>query len=115
MFFLGIIVVVSGLVLDKLVPGLIYERGTMQIAHMIHAIATVLMMCMFLGHIYLGTIGSEGALDAMKTGQVDETWARQHHDLWYDDIQSGKIPAQRSAVPPEGDPATAATARPAQA
>ena len=49
----------------------------------------------------------------MKTGQVDETWARQHHDLWYDDIQSGKIPAQRSAVPPEGE--SVATARPAQA
>jgi len=95
-FFLGIIVVASGLVLDKLLPGLVYERGTMQIAHMIHAVATVLMMCMFLGHIYLGTIGMQGAYKAMRTGYVDEAWARDHHAYWYEDIQAGKIPAQRS-------------------
>ncbi len=95
-FFLGIIVVASGLVLDKLIPGLIYERSTMQIAHMIHAVATVLMMCMFLGHIYLGTIGMQGAYKAMRTGYVDETWAKDHHAYWYEDIKAGKIPTQRS-------------------
>lgn len=96
-FVLGLIVVASGLVLDKLVPGLIYERSTMQISHMVHAVATVLMIAMFLGHIYLGTIGMAGAYDAMKTGYVDETWAKEHHELWYDDIKAGKIPAQRTA------------------
>lgn len=95
-FFLGLFVVSSGLVLDKLVPGLIYERSTMQVAHMIHAVATVLMMAMFLGHIYLGTIGMDGAYKGMKTGYVDETWAKEHHGLWYDDIKNGKIPAQRT-------------------
>lgn len=94
---LGLIVVASGLVLDKLVPGLIYERGTMQIAHMVHAVATVVMMVMFMGHIYMGTIGMQGAYKAMKTGYVDETWAKEHHQLWYDDIQAGKISSQRSA------------------
>lgn len=95
-FLLGLIVVGSGLVLDKLIPGLVYERGTMQITHMVHAAATVLMMALFIGHIYLGTIGMAGAYDAMKTGYVDETWAREHHELWYDDVKAGKIPAQRS-------------------
>ncbi|AEG94158.1 formate dehydrogenase subunit gamma [Ramlibacter tataouinensis] len=95
-FFLGIIVVASGLVLDKLIPNLVYERGTMQIAHMVHAVATVLMMCMFLGHIYLGTIGMRGAYSAMRTGYVDEAWAKEHHAYWYEDVQAGKIPAQRS-------------------
>jgi formate dehydrogenase subunit gamma len=95
-FFLGLIVVASGLVLDKLVPGLEYLRGEMQIAHMIHAVATVLMMALFIGHIYMGTLGMAGAYDAMKTGYVDETWAKEHHELWYDDIKGGKIPAQRS-------------------
>ena len=100
-FFLGVIVVASGLVLDKLLPGLVYERGTMQVAHMTHAVATVLMMALFIGHIYLGTIGMEGAYQGMKTGYVDETWAREHHEYWYDDVKAGKIPAQRSApVPP---------------
>ncbi|MES2688691.1 MAG: formate dehydrogenase subunit gamma [Pseudomonadota bacterium] len=101
-FFLGIIVVASGLVLDKLLPGLIYERGTMQIAHMVHAVATVLMMCMFLGHIYLGTIGMQGAYKAMRTGYVDEAWAKDHHEYWYDDVKAGKIPAQRSEPTPPG-------------
>ena len=95
-FFLGIIVVASGFVLDMIVPGLIYERATMQVAHMIHAVATLLMMAMFLGHIYLGTIGMHGAYQGMRTGYVDETWAREHHEYWYDDIKSGKIPAQRT-------------------
>jgi formate dehydrogenase subunit gamma len=92
---LGLVVVASGLLMDKLVPGLIYERGTMQVAHMVHAVATMLMMAMFLGHIYMGTIGMHGAYDAMKTGYVDETWAKEHHELWYDDIKAGRIPAQR--------------------
>ncbi|RZJ21966.1 MAG: formate dehydrogenase subunit gamma [Haliea sp.] len=95
-FFLGIIVVASGLVLDQLIPGLVYERATMQIANMVHGVATVLMMCLFAGHIYLGTIGMRGAYKAMRTGYVDETWAREHHEYWYDDVRAGKIPAQRS-------------------
>jgi formate dehydrogenase subunit gamma len=98
-FFLGLIVVSSGLVLDKLVPGLIYERSTMQIANMIHGIAAVLMMALFLGHIYMGTIGMKGAYEGMSTGYVDETWAKEHHGLWYDDIKAGKIPAQRTVAP----------------
>lgn len=99
-FFLGVIVVASGLVLDKLIPGLIYVRDTMQVAHMVHAVATVLMMAMFIGHIYLGTIGMQGAYNGMKTGYVDETWAREHHEYWYDDVKAGKIPAQRSEPAP---------------
>ena len=94
--FLGLIIVGSGLVLDKLIPGLIYERSTMQISHMIHAVAAVLMMVMFIGHIYMGTIGMQGAYKAMRTGYVDETWAKEHHELWFDDVKNGKIPAQRS-------------------
>jgi len=108
-FFLGLIVVASGLVLDKLIPGLIYERSTMQISHMVHAAATFLMMAMFVGHIYMGTIGMRGAYSAMRTGYVDETWAKEHHELWYDDIQAGKIPAQRSPLAvPTGKPAATA-------
>ncbi len=109
---LGFIVVASGLVLDMLIPGLIYERGTMQIAHMVHAVATVVMMVMFMGHIYMGTVGMQGAYKAMRTGYVDETWAKEHHELWYDDIQAGKIPKQRSATSPAGE---AAAGKPVQA
>jgi formate dehydrogenase subunit gamma len=104
---LGFIVVASGLVLEMLVPGLAYLRSDMQIAHMIHAVAAVLMMAMFLGHIYMGTIGMKGAYSAMRTGYVDEGWAKEHHRLWYDDVRAGRIPAQRSGQPaPLGAPAS---------
>ena len=82
-FLFGLIAVGSGLVLDKIVPGMAYTRGTMQVAHMVHAASTVLMVVLFLGHIYLGTIGMKGAYTAMRTGRVDEGWAREHHELWY--------------------------------
>ena len=101
-FALGAVVMVSGLFLDKLLPSFVYTRGEMQIAHMVHAVAAVLMMAMFLGHIYMGTVGMEGAYQAMRTGYVDETWAKEHHQLWHEDIQAGKIPAHRSPAPTSG-------------
>ena len=103
---LGVLVVGSGLVLDLLVPGLGDTRGQMQVAHMIHATAAVLMMAMFMGHIYIGTIGMKGAYSAMRTGYVDAGWAAEHHKYWADDVAAGKIAAQRStgtlAAPPPG-------------
>ena len=106
-FTLGLVVVASGLVLDKLVPGMVYTRGDMQVAHMIHAVATLLMIAMFLGHIYLGTLGMKGAYQGMRTGYVDEGWAREHHELWHDDIKAGKIPAQRTPAAPAPERAPA--------
>jgi formate dehydrogenase subunit gamma len=95
-FFPGLIVVGSGLVLDQLIPGVGETRGQMQVAHMLHAAAALAMLCVIIGHIYMGTIGMRGAFRAMKTGYVNEGWAREHHELWHDDIRAGKIPAQRS-------------------
>ncbi len=95
---LGVAVVASGLVLDNLIPGWGVTRGEMQVAHMVHMTATVLMMAMFAGHIYIGTVGMKGAYGAMRTGYVDEAWAQAHHEWWYDDIKAGKIPAQRSGA-----------------
>ncbi len=97
--FLGSIVIGSGLFLDKLLPGFVYTRGEMQVAHMIHAVATLCMMALIMGHIYIGTLGMKGAYGAMREGYVDETWAREHHALWYNDIVAGKIPAQRTPEP----------------
>ncbi len=97
---LGSIVVGSGLVLDRLIPNVTLLRSDVQVAHMIHAGAAVLMMAMFAGHIYIGTIGMRGAYRAMRDGDVDEGWAREHHALWYEDIEAGKIAAQRSEQQP---------------
>lgn len=98
---LGAVISFSGFVLDMLVPGISYTRGNMQIASILHIVSTVLMMAMAIGHIYMGTVGMEGAYQAMRTGYVDDTWAKEHHDLWYEDVQSGKVPrvrAEESAV-----------------
>ena len=110
-FLFGLLVAGSGVFLDKIVPAVEYTRANMQVAHMIHAAAAVLMMAMFMGHIYMGTLGMDGAYKAMKTGYVDETWAKEHHELWYDDIKAGKIPAQRSA----NNPASSAVNQPVKA
>jgi formate dehydrogenase subunit gamma len=96
---MGLIVAASGLVLNQLVPGIAFTRGNMQIANMIHGAASMIMMTMFIGHIYMGTVGVDGAYQAMRTGYVDEAWAREHHGLWAEEIRSGKVPAQRSSQP----------------
>jgi formate dehydrogenase subunit gamma len=97
---LGLIVSASGFVLDMIVPGIDYTRGNMQIANLIHLTAAVLVTAASLGHIYMGTVGMEDSYAAMRTGYVDDTWAKEHHDLWYEDIQSGKV--ARVRVPEDG-------------
>src|SRR5438270_4271202 len=109
---LGFFIVISGLSLDKLLPGIDYTRQTMQWSHMFHATAAVLMICLLGFHAYLGTAGVRGAYTAMRHGYVDEAWAQEHHGYWYEDIKSGKIPAQRSQ-PIGVAPDAGETARPA--
>ena len=51
--------------------------------------------------MYLGTIGLEGSYQAMRTGYVDETWAKEHHEYWYDEVKSGRAqPAGAARYPP---------------
>jgi formate dehydrogenase subunit gamma len=111
MILLGLVMSASGFVLDMLVPNLQYTRGNMQVAHVIHLVAGALIMVASLGHIYMGTIGMEGAYDAMRHGYVDDTWAKEHHDLWYEDVVSGKVPRVRK---PEDQATVLAVPRPAQ-
>lgn len=92
----GLVVVASGFVLDQLVPGLGFLRSDMQIASMVHSVMAFWITMVLLGHIYMGTIGTRGALEGMKTGYVTEGWAQEHHELWFNDVKSGKIPAHRT-------------------
>ena len=94
---LGTVVIASGFALDKIVPGLDLTRPQMQVVHIVHAIASMFIIAMFIGHAYMGTIGVAGSYQAMRTGYVDAGWAEEHHPLWHDDIVTGKVPAQRSA------------------
>ena len=54
----------------------------MQLAHVVHAVVSVLFVALILAHIYIGTLGMEGAFEAMGTGEVDLNWAKEHHHLW---------------------------------
>jgi formate dehydrogenase subunit gamma len=56
----------------------------MQIAQIVHSVVAVLFIAAMLAHIYIGTIGMEGAFEAMGSGEVDVNWAREHHSLWLD-------------------------------
>lgn len=85
---LGLTVSASGLVMDF--PNLGWTRSDMQTANLIHAATAIAMLALSFGHIYMGTIGVHGAYDSMKTGYVDETWAREHHEQWYRDLEAGK-------------------------
>jgi formate dehydrogenase subunit gamma len=76
----GVAVSVSGFVL--LFPFFGTNIADMQIAQGIHAIVAVLFVALILGHIYIGTLGMEGAFEAMGTGEVDLNWAKEHHDVW---------------------------------
>ncbi|MFZ6772633.1 formate dehydrogenase subunit gamma [Undibacterium sp. SXout7W] len=101
---LGLVISASGFVLDMLIPGFEYSRAYMQIASVVHVIAAVLAASAVIGHIYLGTVGMEGAYESMRTGYVDDVWAKEHHDLWYADIEQGNIPRVRSGQQSASEP-----------
>ena len=66
----------------------------MQVAQVIHALVGVLFIAGMLVHIYMGTLGEEGAFESMTDGTVDENWAKQHHSIWYEqEVVKGNIAA----------------------
>lgn len=85
---LTIVVSVTGLILDF--PNFDQTRLLMIQANVVHSVAALLYMVISLGHIYLGTVGVEGAYQGMRTGYVDEAWEKEHHEYWYNDVRSGK-------------------------
>ena len=94
---LGIVVSVTGFILNF--PNFEQGRALMQQANVIHAIAAVVFMTLSLGHIYIGTIGTEGAYEAMRTGYVDEVWAREHHEYWYQETMANNKSGGGTANP----------------
>jgi formate dehydrogenase subunit gamma len=77
----------------------------MQIAQVVHGAFAMLFVAAMLAHIYIGTIGMEGAFEAMGIGTVDLNWAKEHHSLWLDEesarIGPGEMQAQPYATPAE--------------
>ena len=62
----------------------------MQLAQLWHAIMALVLTIAIIGHIYIGTIGMEGAFDAMGTGEVDLNWAKEHHAIWVEETLSAE-------------------------
>jgi formate dehydrogenase subunit gamma len=75
----------------------------MQLAQIVHGVVAVLFIAAMLAHIYIGTIGMEGAFEAMGKGTVDLKWAEEHHSLWLQEEQAriGELRQQPSATPAE--------------
>jgi len=98
----GLLVSVSGFLL--LFPFYVTNIAGMQVAQAVHAVIAVLFVALILGHIYIGTLGMEGAFEAMWTGEVDYNWAKEHHDLWLDNERAKHAvgpPRYPSATPAE--------------
>jgi formate dehydrogenase subunit gamma len=79
-FGAGVAVIISGYLL--MFPFYVVGIAGMQIAQVVHAVIAVLFVAVIIAHIYIGTLGMEGAFEAMANGDVDFNWAKEHHDLW---------------------------------
>lgn len=91
-FWLVILVgsLVSATGINLLFPFAFADLPGLQVMQILHAAAAVGMVMAIMGHIYIGTIGMEGAREAMTTGYVDENWAREHHSVWVEDLAAAK-------------------------
>ncbi len=68
----------------------------MQLATTWHTIIALVLIVVVIAHIYIGTIGMEGAFDAMGTGEVDENWAKEHHSVWAKDTIKSRSKGSRN-------------------
>jgi formate dehydrogenase subunit gamma len=94
----GLAVSASGLLL--LFPFYWTNILGMQISQVTHALVAVLFIAVILGHIYVGTLGMEGAFEAMGTGTVDRNWAEEHHDLWFEEVLAREAGATTESSAP---------------
>jgi formate dehydrogenase subunit gamma len=88
----GSLIAVSGIIL--LFPSLGLGRSDMTLSHLAHAISATVVLAAILGHIYIGSIGMEGALEGMKTGYCDLNWAKAHHDRWASEVEDQAVPKE---------------------
>lgn len=77
---LGLVISVSGLIL--VTPNFGQGRVLMELSHVTHTISAIALIAATFGHMYLGSLGVEGAFEGMNTGYVDANWAEAHHDRW---------------------------------
>jgi formate dehydrogenase subunit gamma len=93
----GAAVAVSGYIL--MFPFYGTNIADMQVAQIVHGVVSLLFVAVMLAHIYIGTIGMQGAFEGMWDGTVDLNWAKQHHKLW---VEKEMSKGEASAPPPKG-------------
>ncbi len=110
---LGLIMSISGLMMNfpyflNAGPDVGMTRYMLQWANYFHIGAGALYMAFTMGHAYIGTAGTPGAYEAMRHGTVDEEWARQHHEIWFNELNGIPNPERppRSPDSTAGDPVT---------
>jgi formate dehydrogenase subunit gamma len=77
---IGLLISISGLILVS--PAFGQGRHIMELSHLVHAGGAIILIAVSFGHIYLGTLGTEGTKEGMVNGYVDINWASEHHDRW---------------------------------
>ncbi|WP_249127732.1 formate dehydrogenase subunit gamma [Bradyrhizobium lablabi] len=94
----GIAVIISGGLL--MFPFYVTDIEGMQIAQVVHAVIALLFVAVIIAHIYIGTLGMEGAFEAMARGDVDLNWAKEHHDQWLAQLEreGRRVQSRQEAV-----------------
>jgi formate dehydrogenase subunit gamma len=85
-------------------PAELTAMQEMQLSQMWHGVVALVTIGIMIGHIYIGSIGMEGAFAAMGSGQVDENWAREHHNIWVAEVKGEPHPGSGSHHGPGGSP-----------
>ena len=84
-----------------LFPGEAGSFANWQLYQTLHALTAAALSAMVIAHIYIGSVGMQGAFDAMGSGEVDENWAREHHSLWVEEVMGKEPPRSGRAHPAE--------------
>ena len=97
--FLGLGVSATGYILDfptiaswiaATFPEVSQYRHVMEYSHVIHTVIGVVFIALVFGHIFLAVFFVPGTLQGMVSGNVDENWAKEHHDRWYAEKRAGE-------------------------
>ncbi len=78
---------IPGLLSMDPLPEVLSPYEEMQLSLLWHAIVAFVFIALIIAHIYLGSVGMEGAFASMGTGKVDKQWAKEHHSLWYAEVE----------------------------
>ena len=70
-------------------PGGIDMAG-FQTATIVHGVVGLVLVAIIAAHIYIGSVGMEGAFAAMGRGRVDLNWAKEHHSIWVEKVAKNR-------------------------